>query len=542
MATRKFLYVDANGDYIESTGAFEASDFIDTSAGAGDAGKPVILDADGKIDSTMIDSTDVDHGQLQGLLDDDHTQYILVDGTRAFTGDQSMGSNKLTNLATPTAAGDATNKSYVDSVAVGLRPKGNVAVATTANIVLSGLQTIDTYSVQSGDRVLVKDQTDPTENGIYVAAAGAWTRSEDQDNSPLAEILNGVFIPKILNGSANLDKPYFISSVGTGTDDVHQIGVDDIIWEEFTSPSQLTAGNGIDITANVVSVDIVDADSGLKFVGTELAVEPNDFAGDGLIDDGSDNLAIDFATTFTIDAADSKAFRASDLASTTTGEGASIVGIEDASAYYTGTDLETVLNEIESQLGGTTSTTYNFTEDNVLADNDSVYPALNKLDLKWGDLASTTNGEGASLVGIEDAGGVFTSTNVEGALDELYELASVSTGETALADTGGVTKGDLLEYSANNTVAPLDITTGNRAVGVALNTASVGQEVKYARWDELVDGILVGATFGDAYYWNGTTLVTTIPPGSGQYVWRVGVAKNTTDLLATVEFIRRNSI
>ena len=55
-----------------------------------------------------------DHGQLDGLSDDDHTIYTKADGTRAFSGDQSMGSNKLTNLATPTARTDAATKEYVD--------------------------------------------------------------------------------------------------------------------------------------------------------------------------------------------------------------------------------------------------------------------------------------------------------------------------------------------------------------------------------------------------------------------------------------------
>lgn len=105
--------------------------------------------------------------------------------------------------------------------------------------------------------------------------------------------------------------------------------------------------------------------------------------------------------------------------STANGEGASNVGIEDASAWFTGAEIEAALNEIEALFGSTTSATYNFTEDNVLADNDSVYPALNKLDLKWGDLASTANGEGASLVGIEDAGTYYTGTTVEAALQEI---------------------------------------------------------------------------------------------------------------------------
>ena len=50
----------------------------------------------------------------------------------------------------------------------------------------------------------------------------------------------------------------------------------------------VTAGDGIDITSGVVSVDLASG-GGLKIVSTELAVEPNDFAGSGLVDDGSDN-------------------------------------------------------------------------------------------------------------------------------------------------------------------------------------------------------------------------------------------------------------
>lgn len=56
-----------------------------------------------------------DHGGLTGRNDDDHVLYILQAGTRAFTGDQSMGVNKITSLATPTAGADAATKDYVDA-------------------------------------------------------------------------------------------------------------------------------------------------------------------------------------------------------------------------------------------------------------------------------------------------------------------------------------------------------------------------------------------------------------------------------------------
>jgi len=127
------------------------------------------------------------------------------------------------------------------------------------------------------------------------------------------------------------------------------------------------------------------------------------------------------------------------LGSTAAGEGASGVKISDSSNYYTGTDIETALDELEAQLGGDSSVAYDFGENNVLADNDAVYAALNKLDLKFGDLASAANGEGASLVSIEDAGGFTSQTTVEGALQEIFQsLEDVSGWEKVSETTSGV--------------------------------------------------------------------------------------------------------
>lgn len=532
--TKKFIFTDANGDYEESVGAFEVADHVASSSGAADAGKPIILDAAGLIDSSMINFGAIDHGSLSGLLDDDHTQYIRVDGTRAFTGDQSLGNFKITNLADGVADQDAVNLRQLTNAVNGIDWKESARVATTANINLASAPSIiDGVTLNSGDRILVKDQTALSENGIYVfnGAGSALSRSLDADEDSEVTAMMTVGVSE---GSNHADQVWTVTS-----NDPLVVGTDDIVFG-LLPVNSFVGGDGIDITGSTISADLL-ASGGLKFVGGELAVEPADFAGTGLQDDGSDNLAINFASTFTIDAADALAIEASKLASTTNGEGAAIIGVEDASAYYTGTDLESVLNEIEAQLGGTTSSTFDFAENNVLADNDAIYAALEKLDLRHGDYGSTANGEGASLIAIEDADGNFTSTNVEGALDELYDLASVSTGETATVDAGGVTKGDLLYYSAADTVAPMPIGAANRAVGVALETVAGGGTVKYARWDELVTGAVTGASFGDRYYWDGSALTTSIPSGSGQYVWQVGIAKNATDLLTTVEFIKKNS-
>ncbi|MGO1000824.1 phage tail-collar fiber domain-containing protein [Lysobacter sp. CA196] len=85
--------------------------------------------------------------------------------------------------AAPTQGGHVATKSYVDGKIQGLDPKESVRVASTANLALTGLQTVDGVVLVAGDRILAKDQTAATENGLYVVTAGAWARSADADNA-----------------------------------------------------------------------------------------------------------------------------------------------------------------------------------------------------------------------------------------------------------------------------------------------------------------------------------------------------------------------
>ena len=74
------------------------------------------------------------------------------------------------------------NKTYLDYFATGLSWKQPVLCGTTANITLSGVQTLDGISAVAGSRVLVKNQTAAAENGIYISAASAWSRSTDTND------------------------------------------------------------------------------------------------------------------------------------------------------------------------------------------------------------------------------------------------------------------------------------------------------------------------------------------------------------------------
>ena len=124
------------------------------------------------------------------------TDWQEVSFTLGFTPLDAAGGTMTGSLvlnSDPTQLLGAATKQYVDNIATGLTLKAAVHVATTANITLSGLQTIDGVVLEVGDRVLVKNQTTATQNGIYVASASAWARSSDADNSPVGEVVSGMF-------------------------------------------------------------------------------------------------------------------------------------------------------------------------------------------------------------------------------------------------------------------------------------------------------------------------------------------------------------
>ena len=125
--------------------------------------------------------------------------FSAITGVGAQTQILNMGNFAIQSLAAPVGGTDAATKTYVDNLVNGLAWKDSARAATTVNITLSGAQVIDGVSVVAGDRVLVKDQTLGQENGLYDAAAGAWTRTEDADTE--ADLLNmSVFVQE---GTAN---------------------------------------------------------------------------------------------------------------------------------------------------------------------------------------------------------------------------------------------------------------------------------------------------------------------------------------------------
>jgi len=183
----------------------------------------------------------------------------------AMTGAIDMNANLINDLATPVASTDAATKGYVDSVAVGLQTKTAVTCATTTNLAsLSGLLTIDSITVTAGQRVLVKDQYLSETNGIYVAAAGAWSRSTDADT--WAELVGAAVF--VSSGTANSGTTWVTNIPSSGT-----IGVTSIVWNQFSATGNYTAGTGLSLAGNQFSLStpVAIANGGTNSTATPTA-------------------------------------------------------------------------------------------------------------------------------------------------------------------------------------------------------------------------------------------------------------------------------
>lgn len=217
------------------------------------------------------------------------------------------------NAADPSSSSDLATKAYVDNNLAGLRWKQPVRVATTANGTLATAfengDTVDGVVIATGERILLKNQTDPTENGIrIVAASGAPTRATDAD--AFAELNSAtVFVQE---GTANADKAF------TQTTELTSLS-DSQVWVQFGGGQAYTASNGLTLVGSDFRIDSSAAGSGLGFSGGVLSTNTDtttievssdalriaaSAAGAGLTGGGASALAVGAGSGVTVNAND----------------------------------------------------------------------------------------------------------------------------------------------------------------------------------------------------------------------------------------------
>lgn len=369
--------------------------------------------------------------------------FIKKDGSVAFTANIDAGSNTITNVADPVNPQDAATKIYVDGMVQGLDAKESVRVATTGNIDLTtgGLLIIDGVQLVAGNRVIVKDQTDLTENGIYVAAEGEWLRSADAATSATVTANIYAFVEE---GTINGDNGFVLVTNGDIV-----IGTTELVITQFNGAGQIIAGTGMTKTGNQLDV------------GSGFGITAN-----------ADNLSINLATDSGL-AVDVNGLT---IAATTAGDGIAFAAGVLAVDLTATSGLEFVGGQLQIDL---------ITASGLTVDSNGLSIAASfagdGLTLTTGVLSLATSTAGAALsytagvldVVVQSAGGLQIVTDELGILLNTNSALELAAGGLSVSAS---IAGDGLSLTAGVLDINLTATGGLQlaadAVGILLDTNS----------------------------------------------------------------------
>ncbi len=338
---------------------------------------------------------------------------VTADKISLNAGDYAFTANATLSWAgTPSATDDVANKAYVDSVASGLDLKESVMVASVSNLTLSGTQTIDGVAVTAGKRVLVKDQTDLSENGIYVCAAGSWSRATD---FAAGDDEAGAFC-FVEQGTVNGDNG-FVCTNNAGS---AVVGTDDLEFTQFSGAGQITAGDGLAKTGNTLSVNVDD--SSIEISSDTLQVKASGITNAmlaGSIDEGK--LAGSISNGKLANSSISLGGVSIALGAT---DATPAFDLQDATGYATSALVGTITND---QLAGSIG------DNKLLTIATANKVSINAINIDGGDDIDAALAD-ADLIIVDDGGG---GTNRKSAMSRIpsYVFGKTS-GDVVIASNG----------------------------------------------------------------------------------------------------------